>query len=96
MVAVGAIGFLSYGPYSLLAGILAVEIRGPAYVATVAGMVDGVGYVASILAGRQFGQLVDAGGYQLGFQVLAGLALAAAVLSLFLYERKERNVPAHE
>jgi sugar phosphate permease len=95
MVAVGAIGFLSYGPYSLLAGILAVEIRGPAYVATVAGMVDGVGYVASILAGRQFGQLVDAGGYQLGFQVLAGLALAAAVLSLFLYERKERSELAH-
>jgi sugar phosphate permease len=95
MVAVGAIGFLSYGPYSLLAGILAVEIRGPAYVATVAGMVDGVGYVASILAGRQFGQLVDAGGYQLGFQVLAGLALAAAVLSLFLYERRERSESAH-
>lgn len=91
LVAVGAIGFLSYGPYSLLAGILAVEIRGPAYVATVAGMVDGVGYVASILAGRQFGQLVDAGGYQLGFKVLACLALAAAVLSLFLHERKERS-----
>lgn len=86
---VGLIGFLSYGPYSLLAGILAVEIRGPAYVATVAGFVDGIGYVASILAGRQFGQLVDFGGYRLGFQVLAGIAAACALLSLFLYSGKE-------
>lgn len=85
---VGLIGFLSYGPYSLLAGFLAVEIRGPAYVATVAGFVDGVGYVASILAGRQFGQIVDAGGYRLGFHVLAGIAGMCAVLCLFLYSGK--------
>lgn len=86
-VSVGLIGFLSYGPYSLLAGILAVEIRGPAYVATVAGFVDGIGYVASILAGKQFGQIVDYGGYRLGFQVLAGIAAACAFLCLFLYSR---------
>ena len=90
---VGLIGFLSYGPYSLLAGILAVEIRGPAYVATVAGFVDGIGYVASILAGRQFGQIVDFGGYRLGFQVLAGIAAACALLSLFLYSGKEMKGP---
>ncbi len=86
-VSVGLIGFLSYGPYSLLAGILAVEIRGPAYVATVAGFVDGIGYVASVLAGKQFGQIVDYGGYRLGFQVLAGIAAACAFLCLFLYSR---------
>jgi sugar phosphate permease len=83
--AVGAIGFLAYGPYSLLAGILAVEIRGKAYVATVAGMVDGVGYLAAILAGQQFGRILDLGGYDLGFACLAGLAAASAGLCLFLY-----------
>jgi sugar phosphate permease len=91
---VGLIGFLSYGPYSLLAGILAVEIRGPAYVATVAGFVDGIGYVASILAGKQFGQIVDAGGYQLGFKVLAGIAAGCAVLCLFLYSGREQEAKA--
>jgi sugar phosphate permease len=91
---VGLIGFLSYGPYSLLAGILAVEIRGPAYVATVAGCVDGIGYVASILAGKQFGQIVDAGGYQLGFKVLAGIAAGCAVLCLFLYSGREQEAKA--
>lgn len=86
-LAVGGVGFLAYGPYSLLAGILAVEIRGKAYVATVAGLVDGVGYLAAILAGQQFGRILDLGGYDLGFQCLAGLAAVSAVLCLFLYPR---------
>lgn len=90
-VAIGCIGFLSYGPYSLLAGILAVEIRGPAYVATVAGLADGVGYLAGVLAGQQFGLLVDHGGYHLGFRALAGLAMFSAVLCLFLYYPKTEN-----
>jgi sugar phosphate permease len=87
MAAVGGIGFLVYGPYSLLAGVLAVEIRGKEYVATVAGMVDGVGYLAGILAGQQFGRILDLGGYALGFKCLAALAAISAVLSLFLYSR---------
>lgn len=90
-VSVGLIGFLSYGPYSLLSGLLAVEIRGPAYVATVAGLSDGVGYVASILAGQQFGEIVDYGGYRLGFHVLAGIAAGCAVLCFWLYSGKDTN-----
>ena len=86
--AVGGVGFLAYGPYSLLAGIFSVEIRGPDYVATVAGLVDGSGYLAAILAGQQFGRILDYGGYRLGFPCLAVLAVIAAVLCLFLYPRQ--------
>lgn len=88
--AIGGVGFLAYGPYSLLAGIFAIEIRGAAQVATVAGMVDGVGYIASILAGRQFGKIVDIGGYTLGFQCLAALALVSAFICLFLYRDSDQ------
>jgi sugar phosphate permease len=84
-VAVGLIGFLSYGPYSLLAGIFSVEIRGKDYVATVAGVVDGVGYIAGYLAGSHFGRIVDLGGYRWAFQCLAAVTCLAAILSLFLY-----------
>jgi sugar phosphate permease len=59
-------------------------------VATVAGMVDGVGYIASILAGRQFGKIVDIGGYTLGFQCLAALALVSAFICLFLYRDSDQ------
>jgi sugar phosphate permease len=91
-VAVALIGFLGYGPYSLLAGVLSVEIRGKEHVATVAGIVDGVGYVASILAGQPFGHIVDMGGYQLGFKCLAVLTLVSAVLCLFLYPKREAPI----
>lgn len=87
-VAVALIGFLAYGPYSLLAGVLSVEIRGPEHVGMVAGIVDGCGYVAGILAGEQFGRIVDHGGYKLGFECLAVLSLISAVLCLFLYPKE--------
>jgi sugar phosphate permease len=90
-VGVGGVGFLAYGPYSLLAGVLAVEIRGKEYVATVAGIFDGVGYLAAILAGQQFGRILDVGGYRLGFNCLATLAAASAILSLFIYSDTKKS-----
>jgi len=81
---IGLIGFLSYGPYSLLAGVLAVEIGGRQGVGTVAGLVDSSGYVATIFAGHYFGKLLDMGGYRLGFHVLGFVTLTAAFLCLGL------------
>jgi OPA family glycerol-3-phosphate transporter-like MFS transporter len=83
-IAIGLIGFLSYGPYSLLAGVLAVEIGGRSGVGTVAGLVDSSGYVATVFAGHYFGRLLDYGGYRLGFHVLALVTLTAAFLCLGL------------
>ncbi|MBX3744683.1 MAG: MFS transporter [Verrucomicrobiae bacterium] len=87
-VAVGLVGFLTYGPYSLLAGVLALEIRGRGYVATVAGLVDGAGYLAAVMAGAQFGRLLDIGGYSLAFPCLAVLAQISAFLCLLLDPRR--------
>jgi sugar phosphate permease len=82
---VGLIGFLVYGPYSLLGGVLSVEVRGKEFAATVSGLVDGTGYFAGILSGTVFGRLLMIGGYRLGFEAMAGLTLIAAVLCCFLY-----------
>lgn len=95
-VLVGGIGFFSYGPYSLLAGVFAVEINGKQHVATVAGILDGVGYFAAILSGAAFGRVLDLGGYHLGFNCLAALAGIAAVLCLFLYDRAPQSVQSAE
>jgi sugar phosphate permease len=85
VTAIGLIGFLSYGPYSLLAGVLAVEIRGKEFVATVAGLVDASGYLSGIVAGYVFGRILDSGGYRLGFHFLGVVTLVAALLCLGLY-----------
>ncbi|MCB1125927.1 MAG: hypothetical protein KDM81_05485, partial [Verrucomicrobiae bacterium] len=84
-IVIGLVGFLAYGPYSLLAGVLAVEVRGRGYAATVAGLVDGTGYAAGVLSGIFFGHLLTRGGYTLGFQTMAVLMLISAVMALFLY-----------
>ena len=84
---VGLIGFLVYGPYSLLGGVLSVEVRGKEFAATVSGLVDGTGYFAGVLSGTVFGKILMMGGYREGFEALAGLTLVSAVLCLFLYGR---------
>jgi len=92
-VTIGLVGFLVYGPYSLLAGVLAVEVRGRGFAATVAGLVDGTGYFAAVLSGSFFGWLLTQGGYPLGFQVMAAITLVSAVLCLFLYGRARGGHP---
>jgi sugar phosphate permease len=90
--AIALIGFLSYGPYSLLAGVLAVEIGGKRGVGTVAGIVDSAGYLGTVFAGQQFGRLVDKGGYQRGFHVLALVTVTAAVLCPALARRQPETL----
>lgn len=87
--AIGLIGFLVYGPYSLLGGVLSVEVRGKEFAATVSGIVDGTGYVAGFLSGIVFGRLLMLGGYRLGFEVMAGLTVLSAGLCGLLYRQSE-------
>jgi len=81
---VGTVGLLVYGPYSLLAGVFAVEVGGVAAAATAAAIIDAVGYFAGILAGEALGRLLDVGGYTLGFRCLAAITALSAVLALGL------------
>lgn len=91
VTAIGLIGLLSYGPYSLLAGVLALEIRGKDFVATVAGLVDASGYLAGIVSGYFFGRLLDYGGYTLGFHCLGFITVIAALLCLGLYRTTQNS-----
>jgi OPA family glycerol-3-phosphate transporter-like MFS transporter len=83
-ILVGLAGLLVYGPYSLLAGALAVVNGGPKLAATAAGIIDGVGYIAGALAGITLGRLLDTGGYDLGFGVLAAITGVSALIALGL------------
>ena len=84
VVLIGLVGLLVYGPYSLLAGVLAVESGGAKLAATTAGIIDGIGYIAAVLAGSTLGLLLDIGGYTLGFRALAAVTATAAVIALAL------------
>jgi MFS transporter, ACS family, hexuronate transporter len=81
---VGAVGLLVYGPYSLLAGVFAVESGGAAAAATAAAIIDACGYLAGILAGEALGRVLDRGGYPLGFECLAAITTLSALLACLL------------
>lgn len=85
-------GFTLYGPYSLLAGAIAIDLGSRHAAATAAGIIDGVGYVGATLAGSGMGWLIDALGWENAFLVLAAGAGACVLVSLALW--RVRPVPA--
>jgi OPA family glycerol-3-phosphate transporter-like MFS transporter len=81
---VTAVSFFLIGPYSYLAGAIALDLGGRKAGATASGMIDGIGYLGGILAGRGIADLASSRGWSGAFLVLAGIAgcssLAAAAL----------------
>lgn len=81
------VGLLLYGPYSILGGVVSIETGGSDLAGTATGVVDGIGYLAAILAGQTLGEVLDRWGYPMAFTLLAGLTLASALCSLCLRAR---------
>ncbi|HVP48170.1 MAG TPA: MFS transporter [Bryobacteraceae bacterium] len=77
------VAFLMIGPYSYLAGAIALDFGGKRGSATVSGIIDGSGYLGGVLAGDSMARISVAYGWRGAFAVLAAvcwvLSLAAAV-----------------
>lgn len=77
------VAFLMLGPYSYLAGAIALDFGGKRGSATVSGIIDGSGYLGGVLAGDSMARISVAYGWRGAFAVLAVvcwvLSLAAAV-----------------
>src|SRR5262249_6147955 len=64
---VAAVAFLLIGPYSLLAGAMAMDLGGKRGSATAAGLIDTAGYAGGVLSGYFVGALAQAGGWGRAF-----------------------------
>src|SRR5262245_38008559 len=86
----GAVAFFVIGPYSLLAGAIAVDLGGRRGSATAAGLIDSAGYLGGVLAGWAVGTLAEQGGWASAFRLLAGVAAvaAAAVVAYWALQRR--------
>ena len=86
------VAFLMIGPYSYLAGAIALDFGGKRGSATISGIIDGSGYLGGVLAGDSMARISVAYGWRGAFVVLAAvcwiLSLAAAVFWL-----NQRRVP---
>jgi OPA family glycerol-3-phosphate transporter-like MFS transporter len=90
-------GFALIGPYSYLAGALALDFGGKRGSATACGIIDGVGYLAGILSGDTVARLSVAYGWETAFRMLAGVAWAAAAVGLlFWYLQRATGSPSTE
>ncbi|HLK35922.1 MAG TPA: MFS transporter [Polyangiaceae bacterium] len=78
---VGGIGFFLLGPYSLLAGALALDVSDKGGAATAAGIIDGAGYAGASLAGVTLGTLSETRGWAATFSAMAAVALVATLVS---------------
>jgi len=78
---IAAIGLFLLGPYSMLAGVVALDVAGKRGTATATGMIDGAGYLAGTASGLFLGAIADAAGWSAVFDRIAGAAALAAIVS---------------
>ena len=80
-VLVGLVG----GPYAYLAGAIALDFGGKHGSATSSGIIDGVGYLAGILAGDTVARISVSFGWTGAFLALAGVALLSSGAAAMLF-----------
>jgi sugar phosphate permease len=90
VVLVTVVAFLMLGPYSYLAGAIALDFGGKQGSATAAGFIDGVGYLGGVLAGATVAQLSVSYGWKGAFTMLASVAWLSSLAgaAYWVYQRR--------
>jgi MFS transporter, OPA family, glycerol-3-phosphate transporter len=92
LLLLGAIAFCVLGPYTFLAGAIALDFGGKHGSATASGWIDGVGYLASIYAGEGVAALAEKYGWGSAFGALAGITAISSVAAVAYWIMQNRAV----
>jgi OPA family glycerol-3-phosphate transporter-like MFS transporter len=90
------VAFALLGPYSYLAGAVALDFGGRWGSATSSGIIDGVGYLGGVLAGDTVARISVTFGWSGAFRALAGVAAASTAAAVVLLAARRRELPATE
>ena len=90
MILMAALGFCLLGPYSMLGGVCAIDFGGPKAVATVAGLIDGMGYLASALAGIGIAKLLQGASWSYVFAMMSIMTSICTLCTFFFWNIKPR------
>jgi OPA family glycerol-3-phosphate transporter-like MFS transporter len=82
VVLVALIAFLLIGPYSFLAGAVAMDFGGRQGSGTASGVIDGVGYLGGVLAGDSVARLSAAFGWSGAFIALGAVCFLSSIAAL--------------
>jgi sugar phosphate permease len=91
VILVAAVAFLTIGPYSFLAGAMALDFGGKQGSGTASGLIDGVGYLGGVMSGDSVARLSIRYGWNGAFLFLAAIACLSSVAAGALL-RRERGV----
>jgi OPA family glycerol-3-phosphate transporter-like MFS transporter len=92
LAAIGTTALCLLGPYSYLGGALAIDFGGKQGAALSSGLIDGVGYLGSVLGGVTVARVSIAFGWKGVFLSLAVISLIAAIGAGRLYGLEARAV----
>jgi sugar phosphate permease len=92
-VVLACIGFSLYGPYSMLAGAIAMDFGSRYSSATAAGIIDAAGAFGTIATGVGMGYLIDRYGWDTAFLIVVSMALIATLSCLVLWNAPSRPAP---
>ena len=89
VVFIGVVGFLIVGPYSFLAGAVALDFGGKQGSGTASGIIDGVGYLGGVLSGDTVARVSVQYGWGGAFLALAAVAALSSIAAgaFLLHER---------
>jgi OPA family glycerol-3-phosphate transporter-like MFS transporter len=88
VILIGLVAFFLLGPYSYLAGAIALDMGGSKAGAASSGIVDGVGYLGGVLAGDTVARLSVAFGWRGVFAALAAVTALSALAAGFLHRHQ--------
>jgi len=89
---VALIAFLMIGPYSYLAGAVALDLGGKRASATTSGVIDGFGYLGGVLAGASVARVSLAYGWRGAFTILAIVVWLASLAALAYLRHVRRRI----
>lgn len=90
----GASGLFLYGPYSMSAGCMSLDIAGPEGAGTCTGMIDGVGYIGGALASWGAGYVADRFGWVEVFWSLSAFAAFTVAWTFYMSWSTRRTAGA--
>jgi OPA family glycerol-3-phosphate transporter-like MFS transporter len=88
----GLTGFFVYGPYSMSAGCLSLDIAGPEGAGTCTGLLDGVGYIGGAITSWGAGVIADKFGWREVFLSLSGFALVTVIWVFYMSAYANRKI----
>ncbi|MBX3102816.1 MAG: MFS transporter [Bacteroidetes bacterium] len=93
LTALALMGLLMIGPYTFLAGAMALDLGAKPGSATAVGLIDGAGYLGSLLVGIAIGYLVQDASWSGSFLLMALLSLLTAAAAWVYWRRHEVRMP---